>query len=1310
MFTPARGKLGKGKGVGLHSPSPPAPAVIPHLSPHQPTPGPVRGALSPLFPWSSGSSIPPRTPPPPEIGEKAIVDGREPVFVCNFPQQLRNSLVERPHQRADAGIYGGMDGRSGLSWVLHGSTLFVWSHLNSRAAQGCAVLTIPPQFSGRDGRVGDSKFSENWLVSIVGWRTEDQNDVSFVKACKSAGVVMCHRKTLAIVYWPDVFKDGDTSVVSLGPGDKIEGSSTPALEESRLSARKSFSSWTGSTGGPGGELVNSLIASAVPGGTPQACVVIAGRSNGELWRYDCCPLGITRQQIIRDVVARQDVGLIAFNSSSARSMVWRFPADNPQQGVRQLLLLTAAELECWNVELAPGGKVSEAWRFNILGNPDTQKDLAGQKQVWLLDLEVDDSGNFFTVLVASFSKDRVNSSSFMQYSLLTFFDNAPPDGVVVRKAPMQVILPKARVEEEDVLYSMRLRIGGNPMGSAVILAGDGTSTIAHYSNGSLKLYQFDLAWGAGKVLDASVVPALEGDEGAWLVLTEKSGVWAIPEKAVILGGVEPPERSLSRRGSSIEDSSKEERQRGFSIAPRRVVSESGALDNRLPKSINQRPLHDEEAEAIVGRMFQQYLTTGRVDSALEKLERAGAFEREVEMNIFARTSRVIVDTLAKHWVAGGSGSAAIMAAVSSQLIEKQRRHQQYLTFLSISNCHEELQLKQSALHAIMEHGEKLAAMVQLRELHNSRAQSRLQISGSFHEPDSVDNIETSGALWDTVQLVGEKARRNNVMLMDREKSEVFYTRVSDLEEFFACIQQHASSIIGQEQPVRMQVERLCEIAEATTGVIRAAIRYRDAQLSWYPSPEGLTPWYCRPTVRSGVWKVASLILEVKAEASVSVPSLVPKLVSWLEIVSDVLLEGYAGAITAKVEREEEYRGLQMEYWSRRDTLLSALQQHAKEVADESVQYILDEGKATQQRRAVLQKMYPSLIAIARRHAGYQTLYNICTDLDDMNQLRNLMRESMGLREGRFSHYVFDHFCTTKQYSKLLRLGEEFQEELEDFLQQHIHLRWLHEILMQQYNSACSTLHSLALTPNPLIDDETTYVGKKDVSPKAKDKLRERRRLLYLAKLSALAGGEMVGGDKLSMIDASIVILEVQEEAHQKGVVSDEVLLPVQLVGACLKSGHRDLVMRAFDVLAYAGDNFRKNNKLLLEDAWLHAADQDNWAGMKDIAEERGWSDEQYWLTLQGTVLCQMTKRCYGDGAAFYGAPFQEILPLFESDRTEEDKRRISKSESAVKTVESILSQHGDFSDGREAMLTALRMGVSSDNDLDDKELESMIDS
>ncbi|KAE8712702.1 hypothetical protein F3Y22_tig00110236pilonHSYRG00112 [Hibiscus syriacus] len=143
---------------------------------------------------------------------------------------------------------------------------------------------------------------------------------------------------------------------------------------------------------------------------------------------------------------------------------------------------------------------SKLWFQEIVGNDGDlgiEKDLTGQKQIWPLDLQVDDHGKVTTILVATFCKDRFSSSSYIQYSLLTMQYMSKVnisdfhETVLEKKAPIQVIIPKARVEDEDFLFSMRLRVG--------------------------------------KVLDASVLPPIDDEEdGDWVVLIEKAGIWAIP--------------------------------------------------------------------------------------------------------------------------------------------------------------------------------------------------------------------------------------------------------------------------------------------------------------------------------------------------------------------------------------------------------------------------------------------------------------------------------------------------------------------------------------------------------------------------------------------------------------------------------------------------------------------------------------------------------------------------------------------------------------------------------------------------------------
>lgn len=81
----------------------------------------------------------------------------------------------------------------------------------------------------------------------------------------------------------------------------------------------------------------------------------------------------------------------------------------------------------------------------------------------------------------------------------------------------------------------------------------------------------------------------------------------------------------------------------------------------------------------------------------------------------------------------------------------------------------------------MEHGEKLSAMIQLRELQILISQNRSTSVGSSNS--NVD-IQMSGALWDMIQLVGERARRNTVLLMDRDSAEVFYIRFQILKISF----------------------------------------------------------------------------------------------------------------------------------------------------------------------------------------------------------------------------------------------------------------------------------------------------------------------------------------------------------------------------------------------------------------------------------------------------------------------------------------------------------------------------------------------
>lgn len=238
------------------------------------------------------------------------------------------------------------------------------------------------------------------------------------------------------------------------------------------------------------------------------------------------------------------------------------------------------------------------------------------------------------------------------------------------------------------------------------------------------------------------------------------------------------------------------------------------------------------------------------------------------------------------------------------------------------------------MQIILEHGEKLAGMIQLRELQNTISQNRSAGVGSSH---SSQEIQTSGALWDLIQLVGERARRSTVLLMDRDNAEVFYSKVSDLEEVFYCLDRQLDYIISTEQPFGVQTQRACELSNACVAIVQTAMHYKNEHHLWYPPPDGLTPWYCKHVVRSGIWSIASFRLQLLKEASTLDVSAKSDLYTHLEELAEILLEAYAGAIKAKVELGEDHKGLLDEYWCRRGLLLDSLYQQVKEFVEDGHQ-------------------------------------------------------------------------------------------------------------------------------------------------------------------------------------------------------------------------------------------------------------------------------------------------------------------------------------------------------------------------------------
>ncbi|KAI3497232.1 hypothetical protein L1887_39700 [Cichorium endivia] len=1193
---------------------------------------PDRPSTGTPAPWSSRLSVLARIPAAKKSDKVEDVDPIQPVYVGEVPQVVRDEQAKmlQKHASGDTGIYGGMDKGTSLAWIICGNRLFIWSYLSPAASRKCIILELPSIIL--EDVDTNKNFTSSWLLSVLDW--DPKHNIHQQRT--SIGVLLCNRKTRSLIYWPNIY------------------SSIPSVTYTDRSKSNSF---------------NSLIASPTPE-NQNSCIALACSSQGQLSKFICTPTGILCQETI--TIGGQGQLQLPCPKGYPRSLIWHTPF--LKEPKRKFLLLTDHEIQCFSVNLSQDFTMSKTWAHEIVGDDGDvgiQKGLAGQKKIWPLDMQIDNNGKVITVLVATFCKDRATSSSYTEYSLLTmqYKSGSLNEKILEKRSPIEVIIPKARVEDEDFLFSMKLKVGGKPSGSSIVLSGDGTATVTRYARNTSRLYKFDLPYDAGKVLDASVFPSDDNEDGAWGVLTATAGVWAIPEKAVLLGGVEPPERSLSRKGSSKEGSTQLS-----NIAPRRASSEAWDSGDRhraaVFAGVTHRSVQDEESEALLVQFFHGFLQSGDVGGVFGKVEKSGGFERDGEINVFVRVSKSIVDTLAKHWTTTRGTEIVALGVVSTQLLDKQKKHHKFLQFLALSKCHEELCSRQrKSLQIIMEHGEKLAAMIQLRDLQST---IRNQTSTGITYSDSVSDL--SGSIWDLIQLVGEKARQNTVLLMDRDNAEVFYSKVSELEEVFYCLEKKLTLIINEEMPFQFQIQRACELSTMCVTLLNTAMNYKDENHMWYPSPEGLTPWYCQTVVRNGMWSLASFMLHLRNDMNALDRSGKLEFHSYLEVFVKVLLEAYSGAVTAKVEREEEHGGLLEEYWSKRDTLLDSLYQQVKRF-----------NQGEEQNDDITQKLSSNLLAIAKRHEGYQTLWNLCFDHNDLELLRSLMHDSMGPKGG-FSNFVFKQMYNKKQFSKLMRLGEEFPEELAIFLKDHQDLLWLHEIFLHQFPSASETLHALALSNN---DDSTPQ---SQVNPPT---LTDRNRLLNLSKIAAMAAkdGDNDNDTKLKRIDADLRILKLQQEiakilgdTEQKDEIAHKLLPSADLIHLCLGIQNKKLALYPFEIFAWSSFSFLKGNTGILEECWKNAANQDNWVAINEMCVAKGLSDEEMLEVLKETTVFQASRRCYGSGSE--SSCYEEVLPL-RQDGFEGG------------SVEGILMQHRSFPDADKLMVMAIMLGsVAGDGTID----------
>ncbi|CAN1186955.1 Nuclear pore complex protein NUP133 [Linum perenne] len=97
---------------------------------------------------------------------------------------------------------------------------------------------------------------------------------------------------------------------------------------------------------------------------------------------------------------------------------------------------------------------------------------------------------------------------------------------------------------------------------------------------------------------------------------------------------------------------------------------------------------------------------------------------------------------------------------------------------------------------------------------------------------------------------------------------------------------------------------IVELSVVIVSIFRAAAFYRDEHYMWYSHPEYLTPWIWKPVLQNGKWKMVSFMIRLLNGISSLEGYIKLDSHSHLEVLTEVLLDAYAGAIEAKLGRDK----------------------------------------------------------------------------------------------------------------------------------------------------------------------------------------------------------------------------------------------------------------------------------------------------------------------------------------------------------------------------------------------------------------------
>ncbi|KAI1896989.1 hypothetical protein AGOR_G00100590 [Albula goreensis] len=474
----------------------------------------------------------------------------------------------------------------------------------------------------------------------------------------------------------------------------------------------------------------------------------------------------------------------------------------------------------------------------------------------------------------------------------------------------------------------------------------------------------------------------------------------------------------------------------------------------------------------------------------------GETDREMDVELDGAVTQISLDLVDDYpasdprWAesvpAENGGFSLTSLILLHQLEDKMKAHGFFMDFLQQVGLLERLgavtirSAPMATRLLLCEHAEKLSAAIVLKNHHTKL-------------PELVNK-----AILSALRKSGTDVPSNLT------PADVFFREVSQISSIFECLLEEEECLL-KDHPVDSVewAEAVVNVNNIIKDMLSAASQYRETKALLYRTPESsrIEPEFIPWTASSGPGGVRTVIgrqheVILKTVYPHADTGLRNTLSEQLVALLDACLGGYVAQLSSlsRPSQQDRYSSLEMEYTQKRSELLTPF---------------LELGQ------------YQWVASLAEKYCDFDILVQMCEQTDNQSRLQRYMTR---FADQNFADFLFRWYMEKGKRGKLLSQPIAQHQQLASFLQAHEHLSWLHQINVQDFQTAHRTLYGLA-------NMETRYFAKK-------------KTLLALSKLTALTSDfpEVVLQRKLDDIQEQERFL-LHQETLPKQLLEEKQLNP-----------------------------------------------------------------------------------------------------------------------------------------------------------------------